>query len=205
MAKKPRGAKARWAVVPTGAETCGYCMMLASRGFVYTSKKAAQTSVHHFHLNCDCKIIVEFSDDPALEGYSPEHYYKKWLDTQGVESPDQYQEFIVEKLKQKGISASNRQIGKKIGKHASDWNLDVSNPDDRSRLLYIIDRIVEDYTELVYNIEWRGRGTQYCAFIREADAVLIDRKNRFVTVLKEGGVNNARIISARNKGFTNSR
>lgn len=40
--------KPRWARVPTGAETCQFCIMLASRGFVYHSEETAS----HAHANC---------------------------------------------------------------------------------------------------------------------------------------------------------
>lgn len=40
----------RYARVPTGAETCDFCLMLASRGFVYHS--ASSAAVDHTHDNC---------------------------------------------------------------------------------------------------------------------------------------------------------
>lgn len=40
--------KPRWARVPAGAETCEWCIMLASRGFVYHSEETAS----HAHANC---------------------------------------------------------------------------------------------------------------------------------------------------------
>ena len=42
--------KPRYARVPTGAETCDFCLMLASRGFVYHSESSA--AVDHTHVNC---------------------------------------------------------------------------------------------------------------------------------------------------------
>lgn len=40
--------KPKWARIPTGAETCAFCIMLASRGFDYNSKETAS----HAHANC---------------------------------------------------------------------------------------------------------------------------------------------------------
>lgn len=57
--------KPRIARVPMGDETCAYCLILASRGFAYMSDEAAS----HTHENCDCKLIVEWGDDPTIEGY----------------------------------------------------------------------------------------------------------------------------------------
>ena len=42
--------KPRYARVPTGAETCDFCLMLASRGFVYHSTSSA--AVDHTHASC---------------------------------------------------------------------------------------------------------------------------------------------------------
>ncbi len=49
----------KFARVPTGAETCAFCIMLASRGFVYASEKTAG-EFDHFHDNCDCKVVAGF-------------------------------------------------------------------------------------------------------------------------------------------------
>lgn len=63
----------RFARVPAGAETCAFCIMLASRGFVYASEKTAG-EFDHFHDNCDCKVIAGFGDDAGIEGYDPDAY-----------------------------------------------------------------------------------------------------------------------------------
>lgn len=62
----------RFARVPVGAETCAFCIMLASRGFVYYSKESA-TGNGHVHPNCDCKIVPGFDGD-VIEGYDPSVY-----------------------------------------------------------------------------------------------------------------------------------
>lgn len=65
----------KWARVPTGAETCMWCIMLASRGFAYLSEEAAS----HTHANCDCRVIPSWDkDNPAVQGYDPELYYDMW-------------------------------------------------------------------------------------------------------------------------------
>ncbi len=65
----------RYARVPSGAETCRFCIMLASRGAVYLSKDNAG-AVSHYHANCDCKVVPDWGDD--IEGYDPDEYYKLW-------------------------------------------------------------------------------------------------------------------------------
>lgn len=65
--------KPRFARVPTGADTCKFCLMLASRGFVYTSREAAS----HAHVNCDCRVVQGY-DGMGVEGYDPEAYLEMW-------------------------------------------------------------------------------------------------------------------------------
>ena len=66
----------RYARVPTGAETCTFCRMLASRGFVYkTAKSAGQ--FNHFHRGCDCRIVAS-TDADGLEGYDPDRERELW-------------------------------------------------------------------------------------------------------------------------------
>lgn len=49
--RDPRRPK--FARVPTGDETCDFCLMLASRGFVYTSEATAgATKLDHYHAGC---------------------------------------------------------------------------------------------------------------------------------------------------------
>ena len=68
----------RWARVPTGAETCMFCIMLASRGFAYHSEETAS----HAHANCDCRIVPSWeSGKVAIEGYDPDAYYDQWKES----------------------------------------------------------------------------------------------------------------------------
>ena len=71
---KKLGKKVKFARVPTGATTCPFCLMLASRGFVYSSGLAALNANHR---NCDCRIIEGF-DGMDVEGYDPDEYYDAW-------------------------------------------------------------------------------------------------------------------------------
>ncbi|ODA90230.1 hypothetical protein ATY41_10740 [Leifsonia xyli subsp. xyli] len=47
---------AGWARIPTGAKTCAFCLVMASRGFVYGS---ASTAGQHdkYHGDCDCVAV----------------------------------------------------------------------------------------------------------------------------------------------------
>lgn len=81
--------KPRFARVPSGAETCPFCIMLASRGFVYWPKRAAG-SREHYHAHCDCRIVPSFdsyyagpgrrfSATEAIEGYDLDGLYRRYV------------------------------------------------------------------------------------------------------------------------------
>ncbi|HIU88872.1 MAG TPA: hypothetical protein IAC71_01280 [Candidatus Caccomonas pullistercoris] len=67
----------RYARVPTGAETCDFCLMLASRGFVYQSESTASAS--HVHSHCDCRVTPGW-DGMEVEDYDPRSIYDRWQD-----------------------------------------------------------------------------------------------------------------------------
>lgn len=70
----------RFARVPSGAQTCAWCGILASRGFVYVSRETAGILEGHFHDDCDCQIVAEFDSGPAfIEGYDPDRLYDRYL------------------------------------------------------------------------------------------------------------------------------
>mgnify|MGYP007098891434 FL=1 len=69
--------KVRYARVPTGAETCDFCLMLASRGFVYQSEGTAGAG--HTHYACDCRCVPGW-DGMEVEGYDPQAIYDRWQD-----------------------------------------------------------------------------------------------------------------------------
>lgn len=60
------GPEVGWARVLTGAESCGFCAMLASRGPVFKSKKSASDAGgvdgKAYHDNCDCEVILVRED-----------------------------------------------------------------------------------------------------------------------------------------------
>ena len=67
----------RFARVPTGRETCGWCYMLASRGFRYTSAQAASAGSHE---GCDCLVVPGVDGETSVEGYDPEWMRSCWSD-----------------------------------------------------------------------------------------------------------------------------
>lgn len=71
----------KWARVPSGRETCPFCLMLASFGATYDG----EDSVSHVHANCDCRMVQVY-DGMTVDGYDPDRAYvqtEKCLETIG--------------------------------------------------------------------------------------------------------------------------
>lgn len=77
MMDNARINRVKFARVPRGAKTCAFCMMLASRGYVYATKKTAGEMMQ-FHNDCDCQIIAGVDD---IEGYDPESLQDQYLES----------------------------------------------------------------------------------------------------------------------------
>ena len=69
-------ARVRYARVPSGATTCGFCMVLASQGAVYRSEATASSS--NFHSGCDCVVTPMRSIDDYPRGYDPDALYERY-------------------------------------------------------------------------------------------------------------------------------
>lgn len=65
----------RYARVPAGAETCAFCLMVASRGFAYHSAQTAG-EMAKFHSDCDCQIVPDNGVVP--DGYDPDRLYEMY-------------------------------------------------------------------------------------------------------------------------------
>lgn len=61
---------ASYARVPRGA-TCAFCLMLASRGPVYGSKRSAGAG-NKYHSDCDCVPTPIYRDSDLPDGYDPQ-------------------------------------------------------------------------------------------------------------------------------------
>lgn len=106
---KDKGAM--FARVPTGFETCPFCLMLASRGAVYYTRKSAG-GWNHFHRGCDCKVVPSFDPDPDAEV------------VEGVK-PRELRERISLMEKQTGLSFADSKASRKLSDfvalHDRDW------------------------------------------------------------------------------------
>lgn len=85
--EKDKKAGMRFARIVSGSETCSFCMMLASQGFVYQSKKAAmykKDGVNRYHHGCKCGVIAGLADT-ELEGYDTQRIYDRWQALKAIE------------------------------------------------------------------------------------------------------------------------
>lgn len=84
IADTARREGVRWARVPMGSETCAFCLMLASRGFAYSSEHTAGgLNGSSYHDECRCQPTPDWSSKPELEGYEPDAMYGKYLAARG--------------------------------------------------------------------------------------------------------------------------
>lgn len=72
-------SRPRFARVPSGAKTCAFCNLLASRGFVYFSRMTAGER-SDWHDDCDCQVVPEWdASGHHIAGYDPDAMYDRYL------------------------------------------------------------------------------------------------------------------------------
>lgn len=74
MVRNCEGSGVRYARVPTNSNPCEYCVMLASRGFVYHTARDAEAGSHR---SCQC-LCVPGGPSTSVEGYDPDALYDQW-------------------------------------------------------------------------------------------------------------------------------
>ena len=115
---------ARYARVPTGKETCGFCVMLASRGFDYTSRKAAGDmgfAFNRFHDRCDCRVVAG-DDFTTVEGYDPDWLYDVYLDARSTIDPASIRREMAGLPAQIVNKKITDEICKEINRRSLDWS-----------------------------------------------------------------------------------
>ena len=93
------------------------------------------------------------------------------------------------------IIFTNKQRGKKFGKHCVDWGLDPSSAEDREQLENIIHGIVLDRDEIRFG-RFSGQQDDVFFYIKGNDVVVAKQNNEFVTVMK-GGITDGWVKDAR--------
>ena len=95
------------------------------------------------------------------------------------------------------IKVSDKQFGKKIGKHTKEYGLNPKSTKDRQTMRHTILDIVENASE-VRSGEWRGQAGETFFYIKGKDVVVAKESGEFVTILK-GGIDNVRVKNARKR------
>lgn len=86
-----------WARVPVN-DTCNFCIMLASRGGVYTRETVVLGfSGKKYHGDCDCVPVLVRDARDYPEGYFPDDLYEKY---KAVHSPGDTGAQVVAKMRQ---------------------------------------------------------------------------------------------------------
>lgn len=115
---RDRDKGARFARVPTGFETCTFCLMLASRGAVYHTRKSAG-EFKHFHRRCDCKVVPSFEDDAdaeLVEGVRPKELYERYRAIKQIDSMEGLTDSDRQELAERALRVEVESIaGKKLG------------------------------------------------------------------------------------------
>lgn len=75
----------RWARVPTGAKTCSFCLVLASRDAVYLTEKAATHKANgdRYHGDCDCQPVRIGRKQDYPDNYLPDDYLAMYKAARG--------------------------------------------------------------------------------------------------------------------------
>lgn len=85
MRKNAVAHDTRWAWVCIG-DSCAFCRMLGSQGWVRASKAvSAGKYATHIHANCDCEFVVKRQgDELSIEGYDPDALAQEYEDADGT-------------------------------------------------------------------------------------------------------------------------
>lgn len=146
--------KPRWARIPTGAETCQFCIMLASRGFVYHSEETAS----HAHAHCDCRITPSWDKSPKAQGYDPDAYYDEWVESGFKPSSG-------------GGSGENaKRASKDLGRGGKFANSGISGMNEYLRSAKSLDELYERADEVLNDIKtrWNGDSSMFASASKTA-------------------------------------
>lgn len=130
------GKGVRFARVPTGFETCTFCIMLASRGAVYHTRKSAG-EFRHFHRNCDCKVVPGFEDDPyaeLVEGVNPDDLYNLYVQLREIDEESGLSVKQREALKRRAINLAAVGSDPATGYRADNLDLSALAPGELKKM-----------------------------------------------------------------------
>ena len=150
---RDRDKGARFARVPTGLETCTFCLMLASRGAVYHTRKSAG-EFKHFHRGCDCKVVPSFEHDPyaeVVEGVKPRELQERYKVFKQIDLMKTLDDSNKKELKERALKVDVGSIaGKKLGSVKYVKQRDLLEEHEKAGIDYLllngfdVETIVED-------------------------------------------------------------
>lgn len=111
----------RFARILGPGESCTFCTMLASRGFVYKSASAADAS-HKWHRNCRCEIVPGF-EGMEIEGYDPDELKDRWHLYQEIDADTSMPLEMREAAKRKlaSMPATDESMRLAVERARADW------------------------------------------------------------------------------------
>ena len=146
--------KPKYARVPSGGETCGFCLMLASFGFHYTTEEAAG----HAHDGCDCRVVPNFGK-ASVEGYDADGMYSRYqdvLDTLGGRDGiraewealprEEREAYIASHGKKEGAAFQkylDKRVSQEIETRDAGWFLTGKAPEVKYSSLHVKNRAME--------------------------------------------------------------
>lgn len=104
----------RYARVPTGLETCTFCVMLASRGFAYLDETSAG---HANHRGCNCLIVPGIPGKTTIDGYEPNVLRELWHEYEEIDGhlpQDEEGEILTGASKERALRAMKREALQEI-------------------------------------------------------------------------------------------
>ena len=204
-----------------GERTCDVCGGLDGQRFKLSDKQPG-VNFPPLHPNCRCTTVAVDPDDDLEDLKSGELDYEQWYQKYvGGRAPEKLkyregaetavprgqpvpvmsggaQNSAGQLLTTRGesdIIITDKQRGKKFGKHCSDWGLDPSAASDREKLEDIIHDIVLSRDEIRIG-KFNGQANNVLFYIKGEDVVITNQNNEFVTVMK-GGITDGWVKDAR--------
>lgn len=152
--------KPRWARIPTGVETCQFCIMLASRGFVYHSEETAS----HAHSSCDCRVVPSWDKSPTAQGYDPDLYYDMWKHPEKYENAQEQKQPAFEFMPAKDIKEAKQYAKSNFDCEADFTGLDIRAVNEMNKS---IATHIDMFPELKDNFGFVG-SAQACNTLRKS-------------------------------------
>ncbi|MDY2626104.1 MAG: hypothetical protein SOV74_07310 [Coriobacteriales bacterium] len=200
---RDRDKGARFARVPMGNHTCAFCIMLASRGFVYHSEKTAG-EFDHFHSDCRCKVVAGFPEmeyyvrngvkvsrgrDPKVEGYDPDRYFDMYQHPEKYTSESEAHDYV--RQSQHGQLRSNGDPAKEYYGPITDEQRNNFESECRRLGVEIMDVGSEELEDIAYGPRVGDyppqiripRDASYLAHMHELDHAKADAENGQLTMI----------------------